>query len=246
LLHDDVIDDGQLRRGKPAARTLWGNAVSVLAGDFLLARALELIDDTHAGALTRMLRVIRKMVEGEALQLDRRGKLDLRDEIYRGVVDAKTASLFAWCGEAGALAAGADDSVAQALGTYGFHLGRAFQIVDDVLDLSSEADALGKDLLSDLREGKMTLPVLMLLRQRADLGQALKEAADATHTSSERLRELAVVIAREAAHTGALGQARAEAVAETRAACAALAALPHNPYREALGQIARELAERGC
>ncbi|MBI4509216.1 MAG: polyprenyl synthetase family protein [Deltaproteobacteria bacterium] len=245
LLHDDVIDDALRRRGQVAARVLWGNTVSVLGGDFLLVRALELVQASEIpGALISLLAVIRRMVEGEALQLDRRGKLDPDEEAYRAVADAKTASLFGWCGRAGALAARADHDIVRALHQYGVHLGRAFQIVDDVLDLAGDSAALGKDLLGDLREGKLTLPVLVALRRDPSLSLTLAKAAEATDEAQGA--ELAAAVAKETARTGALDVARAEAVAETNAACAALDIVPKSPYREALAGIARELAQRGC
>ncbi len=274
LLHDDVIDEGQMRRGRPAARVVWGNMVSVLGGDFLLARALELVDQAGVpGALTGLLAVIRRMVDGEALQLHRRGRLDPDEDAYRAVVDAKTASLFAWCGRAGALAAtqikGTPDKT-EALEAYGFHLGRAFQIVDDCLDLSDDT-ALGKDVLADVREGKLTLPILYALRRDPSLARTLDAAAadpdpdpdpdpappnpappnpappnPDPRRSPTPARDLAARIARAARRSGALDAARADARAETVTACAALDRLPPGPYRDALAGIARELAERGC
>jgi octaprenyl-diphosphate synthase len=245
LLHDDVIDDGRTRRGAPAARVVWGNAVSVLGGDFLLTRALELVEQAGTpGALHALLGVIRRMVEGEALQLDRRGRLDADEKCYRDVVDAKTAALFAWCGRAGALAAGAREGSASvaALESYGFHLGRTFQIVDDVLDIAGDA-RIGKDLLADLREGKITLPVLYAMRDDASLARTLEIAAS---TEDDRqAAELAAVVAHSARRSGAVDRARAAAIAETVHACAALEPLAAGPYRDALSGIARELAERG-
>jgi octaprenyl-diphosphate synthase len=137
LLHDDVLDDGRTRRGLPAARMLWGNAASVLGGDFLLIRALELTADTGVvGVLGDLLAAIGRMIDGEALQLQHRGKSDLDPHAYVEVVDGKTASLFAWCGRAGARLAASEQSAASdrsaasnaatadALGAYGLHLGR--------------------------------------------------------------------------------------------------------------------------
>lgn len=243
LLHDDVIDDGRMRRGRPAARVVWGNTVSVLGGDFLLARALELVGEADApGALPALLFVIRRMVEGEALQLDRRGRLDADERTYHDVVDAKTAALFAWCGRAGACAAAAPPPVADALERYGFHLGRAFQIVDDCLDLTA-GDAVGKDVLRDLREGKLTLPVLEALRADAALARALAAAADEPDEAAAA--EVALRVAREAVRGGGLSRARAVAAGETRLAVEALGPVPPGPYREALAGIALELAERG-
>jgi octaprenyl-diphosphate synthase len=237
LLHDDVIDDGRVRRGVPAARLLWGNAVSVLGGDFLLARALELaLCSEIPGALSSLLAVVRRMIDGEALQLDRRGRLDPDEGAYREIVDAKTAALFGWCGRAGALAAGAPERVAEALEAYGLDLGRAFQIVDDVLDLAGRPDELGKTLLADVREGKLTLPILYAIRRRPLLQELLTTAAENP--------ELAPRAAAEITATGALDEALAEARFRTGAACEALAAVPAGPHMLALAGIARELTER--
>jgi octaprenyl-diphosphate synthase len=246
LLHDDVLDDGRVRRGLPAARVLWGNAASVLGGDFLLVRALELTAAAGVpGTLDELLHAIARMIDGEALQLAHRGRADLPPDAYRAVVDGKTASLFAWCGRAGARLALAPAPLVEALGTYGLHLGHAFQIVDDVLDLEGDPAALGKSVLADLREGKLTLPLLYLLEEKPALRARLEAAArdDAPFALSD---ELGHALER----TRAASRARAAAVAETQAALAALATLDHfpcagaQPYRDALAQIARELCAR--
>ncbi|HUS66033.1 MAG TPA: polyprenyl synthetase family protein, partial [Kofleriaceae bacterium] len=215
LLHDDVLDDGRVRRGIPAARVLWGNAASVLGGDFLLVRALEL---TAAAAIPRaleeLLQAIAQMIDGEALQLAHRGRADLLPDGYRAVVDGKTASLFAWCGRAGARLAGAADPVVEAFGAYGLHLGRAFQIVDDVLDVEGDPRALGKCVLTDLREGKLTLPVLYALEAEPALRARLAGATDAEAIAGE--------IAAAVHRTAAARRARADARGETERALAAL------------------------
>src|SRR6185312_11210531 len=162
----------------PAARVLWGNAASVLGGDFLLVRALELTCASGiAGALDELLATIARMIDGEALQLAHRGRADLDTAGYHAVVDGKTASLFAWCGRAGARLASAPCDHVEALGAYGLHLGRAFQIVDDVLDVEGDPHALGKSVLCDLREGKLTLPILYAL----DGDEALRSRLQAAH-----------------------------------------------------------------
>ena len=242
LLHDDVLDDGRTRRGIPAARVLWGNAASVLGGDFLLIRALELTAATGVvGALGDLLAAIGRMIDGEALQLQHRGRSDLDAAGYLDVVDGKTASLFAWCGRAGARLAGGDvataDATANALGAYGLHLGRAFQIVDDVLDVQGDPRALGKSVMSDVREGKLTLPVLFALEREPSLRAILDAclAADADDAG-----DVAATVAR----TGAAEAARERARQETARAVAALDPLPQTPWSEALRYIAHELCAR--
>ena len=237
LLHDDVLDDGRTRRGLPAARILWGNAASVLGGDFLLIRALELTAAANIeGTLAELLGAIGSMIDGEALQLQHRGKSDLDPAGYLSVVDGKTASLFAWCGRAGARLAGAGQ-LAEALGAYGLHLGRAFQIVDDVLDVEGDPCALGKSVLSDLREGKLTLPVLYALEHEPELRARL------AHCLAADLDEAAEV-AEAIARTGAAQRARAAAQRETAAAVESLAHLPRSIWADALRHIAHELCAR--
>ncbi len=237
LLHDDVLDDGRTRRGLPAARVLWGNAASVLGGDFLLIRALELTAASNIeGTLGELLGAIGSMIDGEALQLQHRGKSDLDPAGYLSVVDGKTASLFAWCGRAGARLAGAGQLV-EALGAYGLHLGRAFQIVDDVLDVEGDPCALGKSVLSDLREGKLTLPVLYALEHEPELRARL------AHCLAADLDEAAEV-AESIARTGAAQRARAAAQRETAAAIESLASLPRSIWSDALRHIAHELCAR--
>lgn len=239
LLHDDVLDDGRMRRGVPAARVLWGNAASVLGGDFLLVRALELAAAaTVPRVLDELLQAIAKMIDGEALQLAHRGRSDLEAQGYFDVVDGKTASLFAWCGRAGARLAGAGEDAVAALGAYGLHLGRAFQIVDDVLDVAGDPASLGKGVLSDLREGKLTLPVLYALEVEPGLRAQLQAAGDCDEV------EIATEVARAVRQSGATERAREAAIDETSRALAALGPAPEGPYREALAFIARELCER--
>jgi octaprenyl-diphosphate synthase len=248
LLHDDVLDDGLYRRGQPAARVLWGNAASVLGGDFLLVRALELTAAARVpGTLDELLAAIGRMIDGEALQLQHRGRADLTPERYHEVVDGKTASLFAWCGRAGARLAGAGPEVVNALGEYGLQLGRAFQIVDDVLDVEGDPQALGKGVLCDLREGKLTLPVLFALEGAPALRARLQAAVSEEHPPEGLVEALAQAL------RGGAAAARAREVASARTAAAeqALAVLDaeegpaeSRACRSVLSFIARELCAR--
>jgi octaprenyl-diphosphate synthase len=238
LLHDDVLDDGRVRRGLPAARVLWGNAASVLGGDFLLVRALELTAASGVpGALDDLLHAIGQMIAGEALQLAHRGRADLDRAGYLSVVDGKTASLFAWCGRAGARLGGAGEARVAALGRYGLHLGRAFQIVDDVLDVEGDPRALGKSVFGDLREGKLTLPVLYALEVRPSLRSRLGACVDADDP------EVADEVADAVVASGAAERARADASLETERALHALGEID-SAFGEALALIARELSKR--
>jgi len=164
LLHDDVVDSSQLRRGRVAAHLIWGAPSSVLVGDFLFARAFELM--VGAGsmpALEILARASRVIAEGEVLQLTRAHDLDLDQDVYLDIIRAKTAELFAAAAEAGAVSAGAAPERCRALRRYGQDLGLAFQLVDDALDYSGDSETLGKNPGDDFREGKATLPLLLTM-----------------------------------------------------------------------------------
>jgi octaprenyl-diphosphate synthase len=168
LLHDDVVDDSALRRGKAPANRVWGNAASVLVGDFLFARAFDLMveagDLATLGVLARASTVI---AAGEVMQLAAAGKADTGLDRYMAIIGAKTAALFAAAARVGAMAVGASPTEAAALDAFGQHLGLAFQLVDDALDYGGAADAMGKNIGDDFREGKVTLPVI-LAREAGD------------------------------------------------------------------------------
>src|SRR5689334_6791645 len=183
LLHDDVIDDGLTRRGLPAPRVAYGNAVSVLSGDWLLAASLDLaLRSRVPAAMPALVRTLRTLVEGEARQLALRGRTDFVAEDALLVASKKTGSLFAFCGEAGALAAGAPPRVVEALRRFGQHAGVAFQITDDLLDFESDAATLGKAVLADVVEGKPSLPLAIALKRlpplREELGRLLSAPPD--------------------------------------------------------------------
>ena len=161
LLHDDLVDGAEFRRGRPVAHTKWGNAVAVLTGDYLLARALSITAET--GSL-KSIKVIAKITEhmsqGEIQQLINKGDLDLSEEDYMAVIYRKTAVLIEGACRVGAIFAGAPEVEEQALSDYGRHLGLAFQMIDDLLDYTADTGALGKKVGADLREGKLTLPLI--------------------------------------------------------------------------------------
>ncbi len=166
LLHDDVVDSSELRRGKVAAHLIWGAPSSVLVGDFLFARAFELMVEAGSmQALEILARASRVIAEGEVLQLTRAHDLDLTQDIYLEIIKAKTAELFAAAAEAGAVSAGASPERCRALRKYGQDLGLAFQRVDDALDYSGVSDVLGKNPGDDFREGKATLPLLLVMER---------------------------------------------------------------------------------
>ena len=247
LLHDDVIDDGLTRRGLPAPRIAYGNAVSVLAGDWLLTSSLDLALRSGApGAVEALVRTLRELVEGESRQLALRGKTGFTAEDALQICHLKTGALFAFCGEAGALAARAPDETRRALQAFGLRAGAAFQIADDLLDFEADAATMGKAVLADVAEGKPSVPLAIALKRLPPLRDELTAllALDPALPEDEvrgRIRAFAGRLAR----TGALGAARRIAEKERDAALAALARVPESPTRELLGQVARLLLSRG-
>jgi octaprenyl-diphosphate synthase len=166
LLHDDVVDESNLRRGKTAARLLWGNEASVLVGDFLLGQAFKMMVDVGSlGALRILADAAAVIAEGEVMQLITAKNTETTEDDYLAVIDAKTAALFAAAAEVGAVIAERPKSEAAALRSYGRNLGLAFQLVDDALDYAGEPDILGKSVGDDFREGKITLPVVLCYRR---------------------------------------------------------------------------------
>ncbi len=244
LLHDDVIDLGEVRRGAPAARLLYGNAASIFAGDFLLVEAIRRVQRAAVpGELERMLAVIDTMIEAEALQLLHKGDLATDVATYLHVVEGKTAALFRWALGAGARTAGLGERAQAAIDRYGRHLGVAFQLIDDVLDFAGDAATLGKEPLADLREGKLTYPLLLGLPRDPDLGPAIRAALE-TPVDQPLPRELSRTVLGSLDRTGALAEARAAAAAHVASAIDALAALPQMAARAALGTIAEATVAR--
>ena len=247
LLHDDVVDLAERRRGAPAACVVYGNAASIFAGDWLLVAALRRIAAAGVeGLLDKMLTVIDEMIVAESVQLERRGKLAGAREDYFAIVEGKTAALFRWAMIAGARAAGMPAAAEGALERYGFHLGVAFQAVDDELDYavphgkdSAEEDT-GKDPLADLREGKVTFPLVVALEREPALAGQLEQLLAEEAPPREQLIEIAARIR----GTGALAATRALAEEHVRRALGVLEELPAGPAREALVTVALASLER--
>jgi len=238
LYHDDVVDDGRVRRGRPAARMVFGNGVVVLVGDFCLARALETVALTGSLPMVQSLAsTVTEMAEGEVSQLERAGNPDSTIDDYFRVIDRKTASLIAWCARVGG---SVDAALADPLERYGRALGRAFQIADDVLDSAIDEATAGKSVGHDLQEGKLTLPVLLACEADLALGQRVR-----AHVG-ERGVSAAVVaqILAEVRAAGGIERARQKAAALADEAISALAALPPSPHRDALALLARLSADR--
>ncbi len=181
LVHDDVIDYAETRRGRPSTNAVWGNHTSVLAGDWLYMQAFQIaLVERNFAVLDLLIGLTQRMVEGELLQLDRIGKISISEADYMELVDRKTASLFSACAHVGALFGGAGESDAGKLGEYAWNLGMAFQLIDDVLDFTADENVLGKPVGNDLREGKVTLPLIYALErgsgeERAEVAGVLTE-----------------------------------------------------------------------
>jgi octaprenyl-diphosphate synthase len=242
LLHDDVIDDSPVRRGQAASRVIWGNSVSVLSGDWLLTRALEIVsrEPAHRAALPPLLATMRRLVEGEVLQLSLRGSFAASEKDYLAVVIGKTASLFGWAAAAGAWAAGVDGRIPAALVEFGEGIGIAFQLVDDALDYAADPGLLGKRLGTDLLEGKATLPLIRACEAEPRLRERLRALVDGAADGEAVAAEVIDAVNR----VGGVEAARAMAREHTRTAMAALAEIPDGPHRRALREAAVSLTER--
>ncbi len=240
LLHDDVVDESALRRGHPTANAAFGNAASVLVGDFLYSRAFQMM---VAVGRPRVLEILAEttntIAQGEVLQLMNAGDADLDEAAYVTVIQRKTARLFEASARLGAVLGASDATTEDHLARYGMHLGTAFQLVDDVLDYSGSAEVIGKNLGDDLAEGKMTLPLIRAL--------AVGSAADAAvirHAiaGGGRTDFMPVVSALET--TGALAYTRERAMAEADRAGACLAGIADSPHRRILLELSAFAAQR--
>ncbi|HXT99435.1 MAG TPA: polyprenyl synthetase family protein [Polyangia bacterium] len=241
LYHDDVVDDGRVRRGRPAARMVFGNGVVVLVGDFCLARALETVALTGSLAMVQSLATtVTEMAEGEVAQLERAGNPDATVEDYFRVIDRKTASLIAWCARVGGSVDTVDAALSAPLERYGRALGRAFQIADDVLDSAIDETTAGKSVGHDLQEGKLTLPVLLACEADPALGRRIRKQLGEQGVPAA----LAAEILAEVRGAGGVEKARRKAVALGEDAARALGALPPSPYRDALRALAHLSADR--
>ncbi|GAB3356825.1 MULTISPECIES: polyprenyl synthetase family protein [Giesbergeria] len=240
LLHDDVVDDSTLRRGRPTANETFGNPASVLVGDFLYSRAFQMMVEVGQMRIMEILAEATNIIsEGEVLQLMNMHDASLSAEGYLLVIRSKTAKLFEASARLAAVLAGSSAEVEQACATYGQALGTAFQIIDDVLDYDGDPAELGKNLGDDLREGKATLPLIIAMQQGTPEQAAIVRHA-IENGSADRLEQI-VTIVRE---TGALLAARDAAAAEAQRAMTALTQLPTNDYSACLLQLAAQLLER--
>ncbi|HLI17018.1 MAG TPA: polyprenyl synthetase family protein [Rhodanobacteraceae bacterium] len=234
LLHDDVVDGSDLRRGRKTANAAWGNAASVLVGDFLYSRAFQMMVELDRMSVMRILAdTTNSIAEGEVLQLLNIGKAETTEAAYMRVIERKTAVLFAAATQLGGVLAGLPEAQCLALRRYGMELGSAFQIADDLLDYVSDSDTLGKNIGDDLAEGKPTLPLIYAIERSTPMQAELLRNA----ITSKRLAALDVIIA-AIRDSGALERTRMRAQAHAEAAHAALEALPASEYRDALAGLA--------
>lgn len=235
LLHDDVVDESALRRGRPTANTLFGNAASVLVGDFVYSRAFQMMVNVEDIRVLRVLADATNVIaEGEVLQLMNCRNADIDEASYLQVIRYKTAKLFEAASRLGALLAGASPAVEEAMAAYGCHLGTAFQLIDDVLDYSGDAGVIGKNVGDDLAEGKPTLPLIRVIQHGNPEEAALVRGALTSGGLNDLDRVLAAI-----RRSGALDYTRRQAEAEAGAAGAALDSIPSTQYRDFLLQLAQ-------
>jgi octaprenyl-diphosphate synthase len=242
LVHDDVIDAAEVRRGRPSSNVKWGNHTCVLAGDWLYMQAFQIaLRERSFQTLDLLIGLTQMMVEGELLQLERIGKIEIGEADCMEIVDRKTARLFSVCARLGAIAGGGDAMVQEKLGEYAWNLGMAFQLVDDVLDFTAREKTLGKPVGGDLREGKVTLPLVYAL-ERATSGE----------------RKLVDTILRQRSYAGvpfarilsllekynAIERVRERAQSFTEKARLLISDFPDSPYQRALLAVTELVTER--
>lgn len=238
LLHDDVVDETRARRGVLTANATWGNKLSVLGGDFLLSKAFALLARVrNLDILSALSSSAVAMTEGEMLQAASEGSLQAWQENYWRIIRGKTAALMGACCECGAILAGTDPTVRESMASFGIEIGLAFQITDDLLDISGDPAVTGKEIGADLTNGKFTLPILLAL-ERCPEEAAKLSSGEATAAEAKRLATLAV-------ECGAAEAARRMAVDHVQSARSQLASLPASEYTAALDLLASSLADRG-
>ena len=240
LLHDDVVDDSTLRRGRATANSAFGNPASVLVGDFLYSRAFQMMVEVGDMRVMQTLSEATNVIaEGEVLQLMNMHDASLSEDSYLRVIRSKTAKLFEASARLAALLAQSPPALENACAEYGQALGTAFQVIDDLLDYNGDAVLMGKNLGDDLREGKATLPLIIAMQRAAPLERAIIAGAIQTGSTTEMPQIMAIVKA-----TGALRATEEAAAAEARRALGALKNLPISKYRDALEQLASQLLGR--
>ena len=242
LVHDDIIDVAETRRGKPSTNVLFGNHTSVLAGDWLYMQAFQIaLRERNFHVLDILIALTQMMVEGELIQLDRIGKIDVSEADYMELVDRKTAGLFSACARMGAVIAGASDETEMKLADYAWNLGMAFQLIDDVLDFTARETVLGKPVGGDLREGKVTLPLIYALQDCGIDERTLIEAVLAERSySTAPFNSVLSMIERN----GGFARARERAHHFADRARSIMAEFPDSPFQRALYSVTDLVTER--
>ena len=243
LLHDDVVDMSTLRRGRPTVNEAWNNPSSVLVGDFIYSRAFQvLVEIGNLRVMEIMANTTNKIAEGEVLQLLAKSNPQSNESDYMRVIENKTAILFKAAAECGAILADADAAIAEALGRFGMHVGKAFQLIDDILDYRGDTETMGKNLGDDLADGKSTLPLLFAMTHcEAGERDLIKACLTAESSDNEQLQQVIDIVLGSGGIT--YTQEKAEQQASQAKACLAL--LPDSQYRESLGQMV-EFALQRC
>ena len=240
LLHDDVVDESTLRRGRSTANEVFGNPASVLVGDFLYSRAFQMmVEAGDMRVMETLAEATNVIAEGEVLQLMNMHDAGLTEEGYLRVIRSKTAKLFEASARLAALLARSSPTVEQHCADYGQALGTAFQVIDDVLDYDGDVLEMGKNLGDDLREGKVTLPLIIAMQRGTEAERLTIRQAIETGGTEQMMEIIAIV-----QQTGALQATRDAAAAEALRALNALQTLPQNPYSNALKQLASQLLVR--
>lgn len=235
LLHDDVVDESELRRGRDTANALFGNAASVLVGDFLHTRSFQMMAELGNLRIMEILAETTNIIaEGEVMQLMNCNDPSTTEESYFQVIYCKTAKLFEAATRLGAVLSGSTPELERAMQDYGRYLGTAFQIIDDVMDYTSASTEMGKNVGDDLAEGKPTLPLIYAIQQANAQQRALLVEAIVERNGLERLDEIQKILSQ----TGAIDYSQRRAQEEAAKAKAALEILPPGPYREALYELA--------
>jgi octaprenyl-diphosphate synthase len=242
LVHDDIIDDSELRRGRLAVHSRWGNDITVLLGDYLYIKSMALALTQDSLEIIRLLcDVTLRMIEGELFQLTKTGDIDITTEEHFEIIRRKTAHLFGGCAQIGGMLGGVTSAQAEALWEYGFNLGIAFQIVDDLLDYTADESALGKPIGSDLREGKVTLPIITVLEHGGAPARAIVEAiVRDREVSREQWTDLKRLLAEHQAVASAERQAQHYA----NLAREYVSSFPPSPEREALMALPEYVTSR--
>ncbi len=233
LLHDDVVDGSNTRRGGDSANEIWGNAASVLVGDFLYSRAFEIMVEPDSMKIMRILsKATNKIAEGEVLQLLNIRNSNISQSEYYGVIERKTACLFESACQIGAILSNAPKRTVKALGDYGLHLGNAFQIVDDALDYESSSEIIGKEVGDDLAEGKITLPMIYTLEKTSGAKNKFLKTAIKSHSKS-KINDIVTIMT----DIKAFEFTRMMAENESNKALKSLENIPKSDYQKALSLL---------